>query len=135
MVWLTVCTWVTRSTKISRVMSVLIVDDHPKFRASARRLLEAEGFEVIGEAGDGHAAIEAAQQLQPDMVLLDVQLPDLNGFEVAARLSALGLPVAVVLTSSRNPAEYGRLETNATVRGFVPKAELSGAVLTDLLTS
>ena len=117
------------------MMSVLIVDDHPKFRASARRLLEAEGFDVIGEAGDGHAAIEAAQQLQPDMVLLDVQLPDLNGFEVAARLSALGLPLAVVLTSSRNPAEYGRLETNATVRGFVPKAELSGAVLTGLLAS
>jgi DNA-binding NarL/FixJ family response regulator len=135
MVWLTVCTWATRSTKIALVMSVLIVDDHPTFRASARRLLEAEGFDVIGEAGDGHAAIEAAQQLQPDMVLLDVQLPDLNGFEVAARLSALGLPVAVVLTSSRNPAEYGRLEINATVRGFVPKAELSGAVLTDLLTS
>ena len=63
MVWLAVCTWATRSTKIPPVMSVLIVDDHPTFRASARRLLEAEGFDVIGEAGDGHAAIEAAQQL------------------------------------------------------------------------
>ena len=83
-------------------MSVLIVDDHPSFRASARRLLEAEGFDVIGEAGDGHAAIAAAQQLQPDLVLLDVQLPDLDGFEVAARLAALGLPSAVILTSSRN---------------------------------
>jgi DNA-binding NarL/FixJ family response regulator len=114
-------------------MSVLIVDDHPSFRASARRLLEAEGFEVVGEAGDGQAAIAAAQELQPDLVLLDVQLPDLNGFEVAARLAALGLPSAVVLTSSRNQAEYGRLVTDATVRGFVPKAELSGAVLTGLL--
>jgi DNA-binding NarL/FixJ family response regulator len=114
-------------------MSVLIVDDHPSFRASARRLLEAEGFEVVGEAGDGQAAIAAAQELQPDLVLLDVQLPDLNGFEVAARLAALGLPSAVVLTSSRNAAEYGRLVTDATVRGFVPKAELSGAVLTGLL--
>jgi DNA-binding NarL/FixJ family response regulator len=123
-----------RSMKISAVMSVLIVDDHPSFRASARRLLEAEGFEVIGEAGDGQTAIAAAQRLQPDLVLLDVQLPDLNGFEVAARLAALGLPSEVVLTSSRNPAEYGRLVTDATVRGFVPKAELSGAVLTGLLT-
>jgi DNA-binding NarL/FixJ family response regulator len=119
--------------RISPVMSVLIVDDHPSFRASARRLLEAEGFDVIGEAGDGHAGIAAAQQLQPDLVLLDVQLPDINGFEVAARLAALGLPSAVVLTSSRNPAEYGRLMTDTTVRGFVPKAELSGAVLTGLL--
>jgi DNA-binding NarL/FixJ family response regulator len=121
------------SMKISPVMSVLIVDDHPSFRASARRLLEAEGFEVIGEAVDGQSAIAAAQRLQPDLVLLDVQLPDLNGFEVAARLAALGLPSAVVLTSSRNAAEYGRLVTDATVRGFVPKAELSGAVLTGLL--
>ena len=123
-----------RSLRIPAVMSVLIVDDHPSFRASARRLLEAEGFEIIGEAGDGHAAIAAAQELQPDLVLLDVQLPDLNGFEVAARLGALGLPSAVVLTSSRNPAEYGSIVTETAVRGFVPKAELSGAVLTALLT-
>jgi DNA-binding NarL/FixJ family response regulator len=121
--------------RISLVMSVLIVDDHPSFRASARRLLEAEGFDVIGEAGDGHAAIAAAQQLQPDLVLLDVQLPDLNGFEVAARLAALGLPSAVILTSSRNSAEYGTLVTETPVRGFVPKAELSGAVLTGLLSA
>ena len=115
-------------------MSVLIVDDHPSFRASARRLLEAEGFEIIGEAGDGHAAIAAAQQLQPDLVLLDVQLPDLDGFEVATRLAALGLPLAVILTSSRNSAEYGALVAEAPVRGFVPKAELSGAALTGLLS-
>jgi DNA-binding NarL/FixJ family response regulator len=121
------------SMKISFVMSVLIVDDHPSFRASARRLLEAEGFDVVGEAADGHAAIEAAQRLQPDLVLLDVQLPDLGGFEVAARLAALGLPSAVVLTSSRNPAEYGTVVTDTAVRGFVPKAELSGAVLSGLL--
>src|SRR6185437_13117517 len=119
---------------IPAVMSVLIVDDHPSFRASARRLLEAEGFEVVGEAGDGHAAIAAAQELQPDLVLLDVQLPDLNGFEIAERLAALALPLAVILTSSRNPAEYGQLATDGVVRGFVPKADLSGAVLTALLT-
>ena len=122
------------SIKISPVMSVLIVDDHPSFRASARRLLEAEGFDVIGEAEDGHAAIATAQQLQPDVVLLDVQLPDLDGFEVAARLAALGLACAVVLTSSRNRAEYGSLITENAVRGFVPKAELSGPVLTALLS-
>ncbi|MBV9336338.1 MAG: response regulator transcription factor [Solirubrobacterales bacterium] len=134
MVWLSVCNSSARSTKICLVRSVLIVDDHPTFRASARRLLEAEGFDVVGEASDGHAAIAAVQQLQPDLVLLDVQLPDLDGFEVAARLAALGSPSAVVLTSSRNPAEYGSVVTETAVRGFVPKAELSGAVLTALLS-
>jgi DNA-binding NarL/FixJ family response regulator len=135
MVWLAVYTAAPRAMKISRVMTVLIVDDHPSFRASARRLLEAEGFDVIGEAGDGQAAIAAAQQLQPDLVLLDVQLPDLNGFDVAARLAELDLPCAVVLTSSRNAAEYGPLVTETAVRGFVPKSELSGAVLTALLSA
>jgi len=120
--------------RISCVMSVLIVDDHPSFRASARRLLEAEGFAVIGEAADGHAAIAAVQELEPDLVLLDVQLPDLNGFEVAARIAALRLDSAVILTSSRNAAEYGALVAETPVRGFVPKAELSGAALTGLLT-
>ena len=89
MVWIPVCTSALRSMKISPVMTVLIVDDHPSFRTSARRLLEAEGFDVVGEARDGHEAVAAAQQLQPDLILLDVQLPDLDGFEVAARLAAL----------------------------------------------
>jgi DNA-binding NarL/FixJ family response regulator len=133
MVWLTVCTSAIRSARMLRVMSVLIVDDHPSFRASARRLLEAEGFDVVGEAGDGQSGITAAQQLQPDVVLLDVQLPDIDGFEVAARLSALGVRSAVVLTSNRSPAEYGPLLAEAAVRGFLPKAELSGAALTGLL--
>ena len=135
MVWLAVWTLALRSMRISPVMSVLIVDDHPSFRASARRLLEAEGFAVIGEAADGHTAIAAARQLTPDLVLLDVQLPDLDGFEVAERLTARGLPSAVVLTSSRNPADYGSLVTEAPVRGFVPKAKLSGALLTALLSA
>jgi DNA-binding NarL/FixJ family response regulator len=116
------------------VIRVLIVDDHPSFRASARRLLEAEGFDVVGEASDGHEAIAAALELKPDLILLDVQLPDFDGFEVAGRLAALGLPSAVVLTSSRNAAEYGPLIAETRARGFVPKAELSGPVLTDLLS-
>jgi len=116
------------------VMSVLIVDDHPSFRLSARRLLEAEGFEIVGEAGDGQTAITLAQELRPDVVLLDVQMPDLDGFEVAARLAELGLRSAVVLTSNRSRAEYGPLLAEAAVRGFVPKDELSGAALTGLLS-
>ena len=115
-------------------MSVLIVDDHPSFRASVRRVLEADGFNVVGEAADGREAIAAAQRLKPDLVLLNVQLPDLDGFEVAARLAASDLDSVVVLTSTRAAAEYAPLLTASPARAFIPKAELSGAVLADLLS-
>jgi DNA-binding NarL/FixJ family response regulator len=67
---------------------VLIVDDHDGFRSSARALLEAEGFDVVGEAGDAASALAAAARLRPEVVLLDIQLPGIDGFEVAARLAA-----------------------------------------------
>jgi DNA-binding NarL/FixJ family response regulator len=110
--------------------SVLIVDDHPSFRASARMLLECEGFRVIGEAADGHSALRAVSELRPDVVLLDVQLPDIDGPEVAARLEANGAGPVVVLCSSRSLDDLGALDG---VRGFIPKSELSGAALEALL--
>jgi DNA-binding NarL/FixJ family response regulator len=107
--------------------SVLIVDDHPSFRASARMLLESEGFDVVGEAEDGEGALIAVRELNPDVVLLDVQLPDIDGPEVAARLAAAnGLSPIVVLTSSRDLHDLGAV---GGVRGFIPKSELSGAAL------
>jgi DNA-binding NarL/FixJ family response regulator len=115
------------------VTSVLIVDDHPSFRASARALLEAEGFEVVGEASDGRSALEAAGRLHPDVVLLDVQLPDRTGFEVAAQLNVNGATPTVVLVSSRDGADYGPLVEECGASGFVPKAELSGARISALL--
>jgi DNA-binding NarL/FixJ family response regulator len=116
-------------------MTVLIVDDHPSFRASARTLLEAEGYEVVGEAENGIGALEAATRLHPDLVLLDVQLPDLDGFQVAERLGRLADPPAIVLTSSRDGADYGRCIQESGARGFVPKADLSGAAIAALLVA
>jgi DNA-binding NarL/FixJ family response regulator len=113
--------------------SILIVDDHPSFRASARMLLECEGYEVIGEAEDGEGALDAVARLHPDVVLLDVQLPDIDGIEVAARLTANGSAPAIVLTSSRDLADLGPVRDRCDVRGFIPKAELSGAALEALL--
>ena len=113
----------------------LIVDDHPSFRRTARILLETEGFEVIGEAENGAQALRMATELRPDFLLLDVQLPDFDGFEVAARLveDAGGEAPAVILTSSRDGSEFGSLVANSGALGFVPKGELSGDALRGLL--
>lgn len=115
--------------------SVLIVDDHPGFRAAARRLLELEGYRVVGEAADGTSALLAARSLRPDVVLLDIQLPDLDGFEVAERLAQDAGAPWVVLTSSRDPSDYGPALSRTVACGFVPKAELSGAGIADLLAA
>jgi DNA-binding NarL/FixJ family response regulator len=119
----------------SCMTTVLIVDDHSSFRATAKRLLEAEGYEVIGEAEDGKSAFEAIARLRPDVVLLDVQLPDMDGFQVAGRLGLNGYRPAIVLTSSRDVSEFGALVEECGARGFVPKAELSGRRLAALLNS
>ncbi len=105
---------------------VLIVDDHPSFRASARILLEAEGFDVVGEAETGLRALDEVLRLRPEVVLLDVQLPDIDGFDVAARLTGRDGAPAVILVSSRDGADFGPLVSRSGARGFVPKAELSG---------
>jgi len=113
--------------------TVLIVDDHASFRASARMLLESEGFEVVGEAEDGASAIAAAADLRPELVLVDVHLPDLDGFDVAARLAENSEPPQVVLTSSRDASDFGPLVARSGALGFVPKSELSGETLSALI--
>jgi DNA-binding NarL/FixJ family response regulator len=109
--------------------TVLIVDDHADFRASARTMLEAEGFAVVGEAGDGGAAVVAMSDLAPDIVLLDIQLPGEDGFAVAERLAALRRAPAIVLISSREASAYGSRIARAPARGFIPKRALSGPEL------
>jgi DNA-binding NarL/FixJ family response regulator len=112
--------------------TVLIVDDHAAFRASARALLEAEGFEVVGEAADGAGAVAAVAALRPKIVLLDIQLPDLDGLAVAEQLAAAFDAPAVVLISSRDAATYGPRLQGTPVRGFIPKSGLSGEALAAL---
>lgn len=109
--------------------SVLIVDDHAAFRRFAARLLEAAGFRVIGEAEDGAEAIDAARRLQPDLVLLDVLLPDTNGFAVADELAAHPGAPLVVLVSSRSAGELGDALASSSARGFIAKSELSATAL------
>jgi DNA-binding NarL/FixJ family response regulator len=114
--------------------SLLIVDDHADFRAGARALLQVDGFEVLGEAADGESALEAARRLRPQVVLLDVQLPGMDGFAVADRLAAEDDPPIVVLISSRAAETFRhRLRGGRSVRGFIAKADLSGECLFALL--
>jgi DNA-binding NarL/FixJ family response regulator len=113
--------------------TLLIVDDHSGFRSLARRLLTAGGFEVVGEAADGHAAITAARTLRPDVVLVDIQLPDIDGFELTARLRDGQTGPVVVLISTRDRADYGPRVDRCGARGFIPKAELSAAAIRSLL--
>ena len=110
--------------------TVLIVDDHSAFRSRARRMLEADGFEVVGEAADGASGVDAARRLEPDVVLLDLQLPDTTGFAVAEEIAG---EAAVVITSTRDSADFDALARRSGARGFVSKAELSGAALEELL--
>jgi CheY-like chemotaxis protein len=112
---------------------LLIVDDHDGFRSFARTLFAGDGFEVTGEAADGESALEAVSEQHPDVVLLDVQLPGIDGFEVAERLAASDDPPVVVMTSTREASDYGERLEHAPVVGFVPKQELSSAAMTALL--
>jgi DNA-binding NarL/FixJ family response regulator len=113
---------------------ILIVDDHQGFRASARRMLEAGGFEVAGEAEDSASARRAVRELAPDAVLLDVQLPDGDGIALAAELTANGNAPEIVLCSSRSADELGSELTQSGARGFLTKDELSAAAIRELLS-
>ena len=113
------------------VTRVLVVDDHAGFRASARTLLELDGFDVVAEAADGATGLELAGRIGPDVVLLDVALPDTSGFEVAERLR--GGRSKVILISSRDPRDFGRRVRRSGAVGFLSKDRLSGAAVRALL--
>jgi DNA-binding NarL/FixJ family response regulator len=122
---------------VSSVMTrrILIVDDHAGFRRSASRNLASAGWEVIGEAEDGAAALAAAERFEPDVVLLDVGLPDVSGIEVARRLHERLPDVAVVMISTQDREDYGELALASGARGFLTKLDLSSQALEALVES
>lgn len=121
------------ATMTGVLATVFIVDDHEAFRKSARAMLEADGFRVVGESEDGEGALRAIATLRPHVVLLDIQLPGIDGFDVAARLADSADPPEVVLISSREAAVYGSRLGETPSRGFIPKRELSGKALAELV--
>lgn len=112
---------------------VLLVDDHEAFRSAARALLQAEGFDVVADTGTGAEAVSLARTLRPDVVLLDVRLPDVDGIAVAGDLAALSPRPVVVLVSSRAAAVYGERLRTAPVHGFLAKSRLTGEGLREVL--
>lgn len=114
-------------------LAVVIVDDEPGFRLIARELLEVGDFDVVGEACSGAEAISAARALRPDVVLLDVRLPDSDGFTIAALLTQVGDGPCVVLCSVRAAEDYDGEIARCGAAGFVTKSELSAEVLSKLV--
>jgi DNA-binding NarL/FixJ family response regulator len=114
-------------------VAVLIVDDNVRFRARARRRLEADGYTVVAEAEDGESALEAARRHRPEVVLLDIGLPDMSGLALAEQLTRDSDGPAVVLTSTRDAADFGDRIAACGAHGFVPKASLSGDAISALL--
>jgi DNA-binding NarL/FixJ family response regulator len=118
----------------TRPTRVMLVDDHASFRASARWVLETEGCEIVAEATSGESALAQLAAANAELVLLDVGLPGIDGFEVAAAIRARSPHTRVVLTSSRDVIDLGLDRVYACgAAGFVPKAKLSRAALDALL--
>ncbi len=114
--------------------TVLIVDDHPSFRTIARLVLEADGYEIVGDAASGGEGVSESVRLQPDVILLDIGLPDMDGFEVATQMRSAGVASAIVFTSTRDAADFGPLLRGSGAVGFIAKSELSGETLRVLVT-
>jgi DNA-binding NarL/FixJ family response regulator len=123
----------SNTTILAMARRILIVDDSAGFRAQAHALLEAAGYDIVGEAADGMSGVRAAQVLTPDTVILDVQLPDISGFEVARLIHERPDPPAIILISSRDASDYGAGIDRSGARGFISKADLSARALETLL--
>lgn len=103
----------------------LIVDDQPNFRSAARMVVEAtDGFEVAGEAETGESAVELAEQLGPDLILMDINLPGINGLEATRRILDRSHSVVVLLVSTYDEADFGQQIAQSRAAGFIPKASL-----------
>jgi DNA-binding NarL/FixJ family response regulator len=114
-------------------LRVVLVDDDPRFRALARRALVAEGIDVVAEAGSGDAGLDLVAEWEPDVALIDIQMPDMGGVEVARELKQRGGGPVVILISTRDQA-YGDRLAHGLAAGYIPKDHLSLAGILELTT-
>ncbi len=120
---------------VTTVNTVLIVDDHEGYRTFLAKLLEGESLTVCGTTGDGESALDVVRDVEPDVVVLDVQLPGIDGFEVAKRIAEYPHHPVVILTSTRDAEDFGSRIALAPVLGFVPKHEMSLVRLESMLAT
>ena len=113
--------------------TILVIDDHGGFRKTVRRVLERDGWTVVGEAADGRSGLAAVAELAPDVVLLDIGLPDVDGFEVAEHLAQRADAPSIVLVSSRDRTAYGERIHHSRAAGFLSKDELDGRTVRSLV--
>ena len=112
---------------------VLIVDDQLPFREASRMVVEmTDGFAVAGEAGNGEEAVELAQSLRPDLILMDVQMPGIDGLEATRQISQLDDPPPVVVMSTHESGDYRQTAVAAGAIAFVPKSEFGMEVLEEI---
>lgn len=116
-------------------MRCLIVDDNRRFLDAARGLLERQGLLVVGVALNGEDAVQLAHELEPDVALLDIDLSDESGFEVAEQLQRHDPPCPIILISTHAEQDYRDLVAASPVLGFLPKADLSATGILALLGS
>jgi DNA-binding NarL/FixJ family response regulator len=114
------------------VLRCLLVDDSEAFLASASRLLAAQGLQIVGNASSGKEALALAQQLQPDVALVDVQLGDEDGLELACRLVATARAPRVILISSHAQDDLTELIADSPAAGFLPKSALNAGAISRL---
>ena len=112
---------------------ILVIDDNVAFRGALGRVLETDGFVVVAGAATGAIGVRLAREHKPDLAIVDVQLPDTDGFDVAEQLRRLDPALDVILTSGLDSSDLGALVTDSPARGFIPKAELSVAAIKALL--
>jgi CheY-like chemotaxis protein len=115
--------------------SILVVDDEPTFRRLARLLLASQGFVVVAEAGSVADAVSTARRVKPSAALVDVELPDGDGFELAGRLSAMPWSPRIVVTSVQSGADFTTEARRVGAEAFVLKADLARAPLTSWLAA
>jgi CheY-like chemotaxis protein len=114
-------------------MKCVIVDDDEEFLKVAQALLERDGVTVAGVANNSAEAVQRAQALQPDFVLIDIRLGPESGFEAARRLAGNGHSAALIMISTHAGEDYAELIAESPATGFLPKSKLSAAAIRRIL--